>query len=93
MISCKFVFRDLCDYYISQRMSEDSDPLIWITSKDSLEGAIGMVIICDYAGSCSHPMKKSRAKKKATSHFTNIEPRNFPFAPLIECTGKFYICV
>ena len=92
VISCKFVFRDLCDYYISQRMSEDSDPLIWITSKDSLEGAIGMVIIYDYAGSCSHPMKKSHAKKKATSPFTNMQPRNFPLAPL-ECTGKFYIYV
>ena len=33
MISCKFVLRDLCDYYILQRVSGDSDPLIWITIK------------------------------------------------------------
>lgn len=43
--------------------------------------------------SCSHPMKKSHAKKKATSHFTNMQPRNFPLAALIERTGKFCIYV
>ena len=39
-----FWFRDLCNYYVSQRMASDADPLVWISSKDSVEGMMGKVV-------------------------------------------------
>ncbi|XP_068681250.1 uncharacterized protein [Montipora foliosa] len=36
------MLRDLCNYYVSQRMASDADPLVWISSKDSVEGMMAL---------------------------------------------------
>ena len=69
MISSKFVLRNLCDYYISQRVSGDSDPLIWITSKDSLEGATGFRYYVIMLAVAVTQWKKSLAKESDISFY------------------------